>query len=111
MTAATGSRQHRAGEVAADRIIHIMGTLVGVVGSAILVGIAALTADRQVFYASVVYSFCLLTMLACSAAYHLVSNPSRRESLRQLDHAAIFLMIAGTYTPFTTCRPHGVWAI
>ena len=49
MTAATGSRQHRAGEVAADRIIHIMGTLVGVVGSAILVGIAALTADRPVF--------------------------------------------------------------
>jgi hemolysin III len=50
-------------------------------------------------------------MLACSAAYHLVSNPSRRTSLRQLDHAAIFLMIAGTYTPFTTCRLHGVWAI
>ena len=41
----------------------------------------------------------------------LVSNPSRRKSLRQLDHAAIFLMIAGTYTPFTTCRLHGVWAI
>jgi hemolysin III len=75
------------------------------------VGIAALTGDRQVFYASVVHSSCLLTMLACSAAYHLVSNPSRRKSLRQLDHAAIFLMIAGTYTPFTTCRLHGVWAI
>ena len=65
MTAATGSRQHRAGEVAADRIIHIMGTLVGVVGSAILVGIAAWSAARPVFYASVVYSFCLLMMLAC----------------------------------------------
>ncbi len=111
MTAATGSRQHRAGEVVADRIIHIIGTRAGVVGSAILVGIAALTADQPVFYASVVYSFCLLTMLACSAGYHLVSNPSRRKSLRQLDHAAIFLMIAGTYTPFTTCRLHGVWAI
>jgi channel protein (hemolysin III family) len=71
-----------------------------VVGSAILVGIAALTADRPVFYASVVYCFCLLTMLACSAAYNLVSNASRRGFLRQFDHAAIFLMIAGTYTPF-----------
>src|SRR5712671_7533674 len=111
MTLAARSTQYRAGELAADRVIHIIGTLVGVVGSAILVGIAALTADRQVFYASVVYSFCLLTMLACSAAYHLVSNPSRRKSLRQLDHAAIFLMIAGTYTPFTTCRLHGDWAI
>src|SRR5438132_4728840 len=111
MTAATGSRQHRAGEVAADRIIHIMGTLVGVVGSAILMGIAALAADRPVFYASAVYSFCLLMMLACSAGYNLTSNASRRGFLRQLDHAVIFLMIAGTYTPFTTCRLHGVWAI
>src|ERR1700730_7104042 len=111
MTVAAGFTTYRAGEFVADRVIHIIGTLVGVVGSAILVGIAAQTADRQIFYSSVVYSFCLLTMLACSAAYHLVSNPSRRKSLRQLDHAAIFLMIAGTYTPFTTCRLHGVWAI
>src|SRR5438270_5230177 len=111
MTVAARSTQYRAGELASDRVIHIIGTLVGVVGSAVLVGIAALTGDRQVFYASAVYSSCLLTMLACSAAYHLVSNPSRRKSLRQLDHAAIFLMIAGTYTPFTTCRLHGVWAI
>jgi hemolysin III len=108
MTVATGSRQHRAGEFAADRIIHVTGTLAGVVSAAVLVGVAA---PRSVFFSSIVYSFCLLTMLACSAAYHLVSNPSRRASLRQLDHTAIFLMIAGTYTPFTICRLHGVWAI
>jgi hemolysin III len=87
-----------------------MGTLAGVVGSAMLLCTAALTADRQVFYASLVYSVCLLMMLACSAAYNL-SNAARRGRLRQLDHAIIFLMIAGTYTPFTTCRLHGVWAI
>jgi hemolysin III len=50
-------------------------------------------------------------MLGCSAAYNLASNTYRQEFLRRLDHAAIFLMIAGTYTPFTTCRLHGVWAI
>jgi hemolysin III len=88
-----------------------MGTLAGVVGSAILVGIAAAVADRPTFSASLVYSACLLTMLGCSAAYNLASNASRREFLRKLDHAAIFLMIAGTYTPFTTCRLNGVWAI
>jgi hemolysin III len=76
-----------------------------------LVAIAALAAARPVFFSSIVYSFCLLTMIACSAAYHLASHPSRQKSLRQLDHAAIFLMIAGTYTPFTTCRLHGAWAI
>jgi hemolysin III len=103
--------EYRAGELAADRVIHIMGTLAGAVGSAILVGIAAAVAVLPTFSASLVYSVCLIAMLGCSAAYNLASNTSRREFLRQLDHAAIFLMIAGTYTPFTTCRLHGVWGI
>ncbi len=111
MRAATGFMQYRAGELATDRIIHLMGTLAGMVGSAILVGIAAGVADRPIFYASLVYSVCLVAMLGCSAAYNRAFNPSRRAFLRQLDHAAIFLMIAGTYTPFTTCRLQGVWAI
>src|ERR1700746_3433220 len=111
MSAATGSMQYRAGELAADRIIHMMGTLAGALGAAILVGIAAGVAAPPALSASLVYSVCLVAMLGCSAAYNLASNASRRGFLRQLDHAAIFLMIAGTYTPFTTCRLHGVWAI
>jgi hemolysin III len=111
MRAAAGFMQYRAGELAADRILHLVGTFAGVVGSAILVGIAAVVADRPTFSASLVYSVCLLTMLGCSAAYNLASNAPRREFLRKLDHGAIFLMIAGTYTPFTTCRLNGVWAI
>jgi len=103
--------RYRADEFAADRLIHLTGVLVGVVGAAIMVGIAADVADRSTFLASLVYSVCLLTMLGCSAAYNLASNAPRRGLLRQLDHAAIFLMIAGTYTPFTTCRLNGVWAI
>jgi hemolysin III len=111
MSAAAKPRQYRASELAADRIIHIMGILAGLVGAAIMMGIAADIVDRSTLSATLVYSVCLLTMLGCSAAYNLASSASRREFLRQLDHAAIFLMIAATYTPFTTCRLHGVWAI
>jgi hemolysin III len=111
MRSATGFVQYRVGELAADRIIHLLGTLAGVVGSAILMRIAADVADRPIFSASLVYSVCLLTMLASSAAYHLASDAPRREFLRKVDHGAIFLMIAGTYTPFTTCRLPGVWGI
>jgi hemolysin III len=50
-------------------------------------------------------------MLGSSAAYNLASSAARRGFLHQLDHAAIFLMIVAIYTPFTTCRLHGVWAI
>jgi hemolysin III len=103
--------EYRACELAADRVIHVMGTLAGAVGSAILVGIAAAVAVLPTFSASLVYSVCLVAMLGCSAAYNLASNTSRRAFLRRLDHAAIFLMIAGTYTPFTTCRLRGVWGI
>ena len=103
--------RYRAGELAADRLIHLTGTLAGVVGSAIMLGIAADVADRSTFLASLIYSVCLLTMLGCSTAYNLAANAPRRRLLRRFDHAAIFLMIAGTYTPFTTCRLDGVWAI
>jgi hemolysin III len=111
MSAAAESSQYQASELAADRIIHIVGILAGLAGAAILMGIAADIVDLPTFSATLLYSICLLTMLGCSAAYNLASSAPRREFLRQLDHAAIFLMIGGTYTPFTTCRLHGIWAI
>jgi hemolysin III len=58
-----------------------------------------------------VYAICVMTMLGCSMAYNLAENHKRKALLRRLDHAAIFLMIAGTYTPFTTIRFDGAWAI
>jgi hemolysin III len=50
--------------------------------------------------AASVYGAGLLAMLAFSAAYHLVHQPRAKEILRRLDHAAIYIKIAGTYTPF-----------
>jgi hemolysin III len=52
----------------------------------------------------------MLATFICSAAYNLAS-PVRQPLLRRFDHAAIFLMIAGSYTPFTTQRLHGAIAI
>ncbi|UPT64011.1 MAG: hemolysin III family protein [Hyphomonadaceae bacterium JAD_PAG50586_4] len=58
-----------------------------------------------------VYAICVITMIGCSMAYNLAENHKRKSLLRRFDHAAIFLMIAGTYTPFTTIRFDGAWAI
>ena len=60
---------------------------------------------------SLIYAMGLLAMLGCSAAYNLAKDSPRRELLRRLDHAAIFLMIAGTYTAFTLTRLDGAWSI
>ena len=111
MRHATGSAHYRADELAADRLIHVIGTLAGAFGSAVLLDIAAGVPDRSIFPATFVYCVCLVAMLVCSTAYNFALDRARRDFLRRLDHAAIFLMIAGTYTPFTTCRLHGVWAI
>jgi len=58
-----------------------------------------------------VYAICVMTMIGCSMAYNLAEDHKRKALLRRFDHAAIFLMIAGTYTPFTTIRFDGAWAI
>lgn len=58
-----------------------------------------------------VYGVCVMAMVGCSMAYNLTEEPKRKALLRRFDHAAIFLMIAGTYTPFTTIRFDGAWAV
>ena len=62
---------YQTGELAADRVLHLTGTLAGAVGSAILVSIAAAIGILPIFSASLVYSICLLAMLGCSAAFWL----------------------------------------
>lgn len=110
MSIALAPPQYDAGELAADRFIHLLGLWLGGAGALILLGIAATAGPPAVLVASAIYSTALLAMLGCSARYHLVVGPERRAFWRRLDHAAIFLLIAGTYTPFTVCRLHGAWA-
>lgn len=68
---------------------------------------AGRTAEPAVFFACCVYAVTLAWLFACSTAFYHVPLRIERKRLRQLDHAAIFLLIAGTYTPFTTALLHG----
>src|ERR1700744_2981843 len=97
-------------ELTVDRLIHLIGISLGIIGALALLDIA-IAADMRTFVACLVYAASLVAMLVCSAAYNLARSSARRMFLRRLDHAAIFLLIAGTYTPFTTCRLHGGWAV
>ena len=93
----------------ADRVVHALGLGLGVVGAIVLAGTIATDGGSGDGAAVAVYAAGLLAMLACSAAYNVFETGGRRELLRRLDHAAIFAMIAGTYTPFTI-RLEGAWA-
>ncbi|MGH7124167.1 MAG: PAQR family membrane homeostasis protein TrhA [Stellaceae bacterium] len=104
-------RRHTAREVLADRQIHRIGLSAAGLAAAWLVAVAATSGSAVVGISLLIYATGLLGMLGCSAAYSLATDSPRRELLRRLDHAAIFLMIAGTYTPFTMIRLNGAWSV
>lgn len=97
-------------ERSADWWVHVVGLAGAAIGGGTLLGLA-LGLGRWGEAGSVaIYALGLLLMLACSAAYNLTGQ-KRRPLLRRLDHAAIFVMIAGSYTPFTTQRLEGAWSL
>ena len=104
-------RRYYAAEIEADFAVHVVGTMVGAIGAAVLLAVAAKSTNLAVFFSVLAYSIGLVAMLGCSAAYHLRRSQDRGDLLRRLDHAAIFLMIAGSYTPFTLCIMDGSFAV
>jgi len=91
-----------ASEYRADRVVHAVGLLVAPVAvAALVVGVVLARRGPLVEFGVAIYGAALLTMLTCSALYNLLRSSPWRDWLRRCDHAAIFAMIAGTYTPFT----------
>jgi hemolysin III len=91
-------------EHAADAWVHAAGIALAAIGGAALFLAALTRGGLAVATATSLYALCLIAMLACSAAYNLTRPSPARRILRRLDEAAIFLMIAGSYTPFTLQR-------
>jgi hemolysin III len=80
--------------------VHLFGLPAGLVATVWLVLTVGLAATPKVTATLLVYGLGLVGMLGASAAYHLTRPGPAKERLRRLDHAMIFVMIAGTYTPF-----------
>jgi hemolysin III len=88
-------------EHTADGIVHAVGIVAALVGGGLLVAVALINRGVPMATASAVYAMCLMAMLAASAVYNLTKPSPARRILRRIDEAAIFLLIAGSYTPFT----------
>lgn len=84
----------------ADLCVHIAGVIFGIGGSGALLLLGALDGDAALLSSLAAYGGGLMAMLGASALYNLAGQPARKEALRRIDHAAIFVMIAGSYTPF-----------
>jgi hemolysin III len=109
MAAGTQGRRHSRGEIVADGIVHGIGLGAATAGAGALITVAVFRGASVAAIA--IYVAGLLAMLAASAAYNLGFRLRFHEALRRLDHAAIFIMIASTYTPFTAGVLTGGWAI
>lgn len=97
------------GEELANRLTHGFGALFGVAGLVLMVVASARNGDAWHVVSSAIFGTTLVLLYTASTLYHSFSAEGARRLLRKFDHAAIFLLIAGTYTPFVLVTLRGAW--
>jgi hemolysin III len=95
------------GERVADGAIHIIGVTASLSAATILVIFAFHHLPSLSLVSLSIYGVGLVAVFSCSAAYHLINKPRLKAILRRCDYAAIYLKIAGTYTPFAILKIGG----
>jgi hemolysin III len=98
-------------ERVADGCIHIVGVAASLMALTALLIIGVKSNTTLWTVSLTIYGLALVATFSCSAGYNLVVRPKLKEVLRRFDHAAIFLMIAGTYTPFILIKMHTPWGL
>ena len=100
---------HSAGELFADACIHVIGVAASISAVTALMVVAAIYLPPLSIASLAIYGAGLLAVFGFSAGYHLIRIPSWRAVLHHFDRSAIFVMIAGTYTPFAIVKMGGAW--
>ncbi|MCK4708878.1 MAG: hemolysin III family protein, partial [Gammaproteobacteria bacterium] len=103
------STNYSVGEEIAHSITHGIGALLSIAGLAVLVSSASFNGDAWHIVSSSVYGATLIILYSTSTLYHAITHPRAKSVLQLLDHAAIYLLIAGTYTPFLLVSLRGGW--
>jgi hemolysin III len=92
-----------------NSITHLIGTVLSVAGLATLVTMAAIDGDAYKVVSFAIYGAMLFALYGISTLYHWVRNARLKSVLQKCDHSAIYLLIAGSYTPFTLVTLRGPW--
>jgi len=98
----------RLDEILANAITHGIGAVLAIVGAVYLIASAARGSAWQLVSCSV-FAVTLVLVYLCSTLYHSLVRTRARHLFHILDHSAIYLLIAGTYTPFTLVSLRGPW--
>jgi hemolysin III len=97
-------------EELANTLTHGFGLLLSIAGFIFLVVLAGIKGDFWHILSSVVYGLSLVILYAASTFYHGASEPELKHKLRIVDHCCIYLLIAGSYTPFSLIVLRGTYA-
>jgi len=112
--------EYTLGERVADGCIHVVGVVASLAAAATLMTVAILYLPPLSTLSVAIYSLGFVAVFCFSAGYHLVGRPGLKAILRRFDHAAIYVKIAATYTPFALVKMGGtagiglllaVWAV
>ncbi|UCE84937.1 MAG: hemolysin III family protein [Deltaproteobacteria bacterium] len=109
MTTHANAPLYSAAEEIAHAVTHGLGLILSAAGLVALVAAATLRGTTWHVVGCAVFGVTLVLLYAASTLYHGVTSPRAKRVLRQVDHAAVFLLIAGTYTPFTLVNLRGSW--
>lgn len=100
------ARQHVREEVA-NAVTHGIGVLLSIGGGAVLITLLAIHAGAREVAGAAVFAVTLILLYTASTLYHAIPHATAKRHLKVFDHCAIFLLIAGTYTPFTVAALRG----
>lgn len=92
-----------------NALTHGLGVILSIGGGAVLITLAAVHAGARELVGVSVFSASLVVLYTASTLYHAARHPRLKARLKIVDHCAIFLLIAGTYTPFTIAALRGGW--
>ena len=93
----------------ANSIIHGVGFILSIIGMCVLIAFASIYGNVWHVVSCSIYGSTLVFLYTASTLYHSIQLYSAKRVLRTLDHSSIFLLIAGTYTPFTMVNLRGPW--
>jgi hemolysin III len=96
-------------EEVANAVTHGVGLVLSLIGMPILILAALDRGERATVIGASVFGATLIALYSASTLYHAIPHPTLKQKLRVVDHAAIYLLIAGTYTPFTLGVLRGTW--
>lgn len=103
------SAKYSIGEEIANSVSHGIGAVTSAVGLGFLIWLSVEYGDVWYVVSTTIYGVSLILLYSASTLYHAIPHPRAKRIFQLIDHSMIFVLIAGTYTPFALVSLHGPW--